>query len=235
MTWSQDFLLRLHRCKDREDLFLVATDVIRSLGFSSACYGAGLPQPGRRPQATIFQNYPHGWMVHYGRERFLEIDPTVTGGQKSSDIILWNETTFAKAPRLWADAQDFGLRVGLAQSAWAIGGSYGLLSLSREHEPLGAAELEAKQFKILWITQSLHSAMVAKGRVVPESQPKLTAREYEILCWLSEGRTADHIAGRLKISTRTVNYHIGNVLLKLKAANKVQAVVTAIASGLLSI
>lgn len=61
----------------------------------------------------------------------------------------------------------------------------------------------------------------------------LTAREREILRWTSEGKTAEIIGAILNISTRTVNFHISNVLTKLVAVNKVQAVAKARTFGLL--
>jgi DNA-binding NarL/FixJ family response regulator len=116
-----------------------------------------------------------------------------------------------------------------------MGGSYGLLSLSRDGEPLTALEIEDKTFKVAWLAQTLHSAMVEKGRIVPTAANRLTPREYEVLCRLSEGWTAESIGNALSISTRTANHHIGNILRKLSAENRVQAIVTAISTGLLSI
>jgi DNA-binding NarL/FixJ family response regulator len=45
--------------------------------------------------------------------------------------------------------------------------------------------------------------------------PNLTARESEILGHLSQGSSNKQIAGRLKLSLRTVNNHVGMVFLKL--------------------
>jgi LuxR family transcriptional regulator/LuxR family quorum-sensing system transcriptional regulator SolR len=65
------------------------------------------------------------------------------------------------------------------------------------------------------------------------SEVNLTAREREILHWASEGKTSEIIGAILNISTRTVNFHISNVLTKLVAVNKVQAVAKARTFGLL--
>ncbi len=70
-------------------------------------------------------------------------------------------------------------------------------------------------------------------QLVPESNAVLTTREREVLCWTGEGKTAYEIGQILRISERTVNFHVNNVLLKLAATNKVQAVVKAIATGLI--
>jgi LuxR family quorum-sensing system transcriptional regulator SolR len=54
-----------------------------------------------------------------------------------------------------------------------------------------------------------------------------------VLRWTGEGKTSYEIGKILSISERTVNFHVNNVLSKLAATNKVQAVVKAIATGLI--
>ena len=62
----------------------------------------------------------------------------------------------------------------------------------------------------------------------------LTPREIEVLKWSADGKTAGEISDILSISTPTVNFHIKNVVQKMKAANKTAAVVQALLSGLLN-
>jgi LuxR family quorum-sensing system transcriptional regulator SolR len=54
-----------------------------------------------------------------------------------------------------------------------------------------------------------------------------------VLCWTGEGKTSYEIGQILNISERTVNFHVNNALSKLTSTNKVQAVVKAIAMGLI--
>jgi DNA-binding CsgD family transcriptional regulator len=62
----------------------------------------------------------------------------------------------------------------------------------------------------------------------------LTPREREIMQWLKCGRSTSEIAVILKISTRTVKYHIGNTINKLDAENRLHALAIAIERNLLS-
>lgn len=57
---------------------------------------------------------------------------------------------------------------------------------------------------------------------------KLSERELEVLRWIAEGKTSSETASILGISERTVTYHITNILFKLDAVNKTQAVVKAV-------
>jgi len=59
----------------------------------------------------------------------------------------------------------------------------------------------------------------------------LTAREIEILKWTSVGKTSSEVSMILRISTNTVNFHIKNAIIKLKAVNKTAAVVLALNRG----
>jgi DNA-binding CsgD family transcriptional regulator len=61
----------------------------------------------------------------------------------------------------------------------------------------------------------------------------LTSREREVLLWLKCGRNTAEIAAILQISGRTVKYHIGNVIDKLDAENRLHALAIAIEKDLL--
>jgi len=62
--------------------------------------------------------------------------------------------------------------------------------------------------------------------------PTLTARELEVLTLLAEGLSDTRIATRLSVEAKTVRNHIGNLLPKLSAATRLEAVLTARAAGL---
>lgn len=62
---------------------------------------------------------------------------------------------------------------------------------------------------------------------------KMTPREFECLFWLSRGKTTGDISHALKISERTVNFHITNLCEKLGAANRTQAIAMAVSLKLI--
>jgi len=53
---------------------------------------------------------------------------------------------------------------------------------------------------------------------------RLTAREREILRLVAAGHTNKSIAAQLRITERTVKFHVGEILARLEAANRAQAV-----------
>ena len=88
------------------------------------------------------------------------------------------------------------------------------------------------------------SDAVAEALAVPSDVPDpasvraaerhgLTAREFEVLGLLAEGRTNPEIADRLFISRRTVTTHVTNILAKFGVGNRAEAVDYAHRHGLI--
>ncbi|NCC34388.1 MAG: response regulator transcription factor, partial [Chloroflexia bacterium] len=63
----------------------------------------------------------------------------------------------------------------------------------------------------------------------------LTARELDVLTLIGRGQSNDAIAVALNISPRTVKVHVQNILGKLNAANRTEAVAIAVRQGILSL
>ena len=63
---------------------------------------------------------------------------------------------------------------------------------------------------------------------------EMTHREIEVLQALKSGRTSREIAGTLGISERTVKFHTTNIMRKLQAANRTEAVALALEQGILT-
>lgn len=62
---------------------------------------------------------------------------------------------------------------------------------------------------------------------------RLTGREQEVLRSVKLGRTSRDAAASLGISERTVKFHMANILRKLKAGNRAQALAIAIEQRLI--
>jgi DNA-binding CsgD family transcriptional regulator len=67
---------------------------------------------------------------------------------------------------------------------------------------------------------------------VPGS-PALTPRERDCLALIAHGASSKGIARRLTLSVHTVNKHVEAAMRKLQASSRSQAVVTALALGLI--
>jgi DNA-binding NarL/FixJ family response regulator len=61
----------------------------------------------------------------------------------------------------------------------------------------------------------------------------LTARELEVLRMLAEGAANKTIAWKLEISEHTVKFHVAQILAKLNAGTRTEAVTVGIRKGLI--
>ncbi|MDX1435333.1 MAG: response regulator transcription factor [Anaerolineales bacterium] len=76
-------------------------------------------------------------------------------------------------------------------------------------------------------------AGIARTPHTPKSDAHMTPREKEILALVAEGMTNRKIAQKLSVSENTVKYHLRNIMQKLGAQNRTEAVTIAIQSGFL--
>ncbi|MGZ4598145.1 MAG: helix-turn-helix domain-containing protein, partial [Actinomycetes bacterium] len=77
-------------------------------------------------------------------------------------------------------------------------------------------------------------AVAAPARATSRRDEPLTAREQEVLELVAQGRSNREIAGQLFISAKTVSVHVSNILAKLGAGGRTEAVAVARRRGLLS-
>ncbi|MBL8250710.1 MAG: autoinducer binding domain-containing protein [Candidatus Competibacter sp.] len=235
-AWREQQLQALLGIANEHQFFKTLIGLARDLGFEYCAYGLRLPFPWAKPRIVLFNNYPAAWQTRYREANYLAIDPTVKHGIRSVTPVIWSDGLFAATPEFWEEARSFGLRFGWAESCRDADGIGGMLTLARSREPLSELELHAKGHQMTWLAQAAHLGFAKRllPKLVPESQARLSKRETAVLCWTAEGKTAAEISAILNISERTVNFHIGNATIKLRAANKTAAVARAALLGILS-
>lgn len=115
--------------------------------------------------------------------------------------------------------------------ALLAGASGFLLKRSRSAEIAHALRLVATGDTLLF-PDAVRRLAASRPVVRHPSGPPLTARETDVLRLMSAGLSNADIAARLYVTVETVKTHVGNVLMKLGADNRTQAVVFAYESGL---
>ncbi|QSB03338.1 autoinducer binding domain-containing protein [Methylomonas sp. EFPC1] len=233
--WQEIQLQALQTSNSEHLLFQTIAALGAELGFDYCAYGLRLALPLSNPKIVKVSNYPSAWQAQYQAKNYCAIDPTVKHALRSSQPILWTDDLFASTAAFWEEARSFGLRYGWAQSMRDVPGATGMLTLARSDEPLSETELAAKVFKMAWLTQNAHIALSRRllPKLLPEADAKLSNREIAVLRWTADGKTAGEIAGIMKITERTVNFHISNAATKLNASNKTAAAVKAAMLGFL--
>ncbi len=183
------------------------------------------------------------WVERYVEESYADADPVMKDCLASRLPIRWTESYRAndrstRDAQMMDDAREIGIRRGLVIPIHGPRGEFGIFSLY--------SQLADKDFLRLTDTTMFEAQVIAyhfndavrrtlKAReIVPPPIP-LTDREVEILRWTAAGKTAWEIGGILKISERTVNFHVQNVMEKFGVHNKTHAAAKAMGMGLFAL
>lgn len=237
-NWQSTEVEKFLRGGGKEALMLRLSEQAGELGFEYFAFGVRTPLPVTRPRVQIHCNYPSEWQQRYAENEYHACDPSIPKALHSGLPIVWSDSLFARSPRLWAEARDFNLRVGLAQGHIDGQGLQSLLTLARSQDSITAAEVRSKAPRLQWLAQLARLAHRGlphepAGALLAEARVKLAEREVDVLRWTADGKTSADIAEILRISERTVNFHLSNAAAKLGAANKTAASVKAALLGLI--
>jgi LuxR family maltose regulon positive regulatory protein len=117
-------------------------------------------------------------------------------------------------------------KVALAAIRQAAGDAAGAVALLEKARELAAEEPYVRVFLDEGATLDLHQAQF--GGQVSQAQPGLLSeRELEVLRLMAGGLENQAIAERLVVTRGTAKWHIHNILTKLEATNRTEAVARA--------
>ena len=165
-----------------------------------------------------------------GRAWLLRAEAEYSRVAGASDVDLWQRTT---------EEFGYGHRYEQARSRWRL--AEALLSADQRD----AAATEARVAHDIAVDlgarplQQAIAALARRGRLdigiaTPTSTDGgLTAREREVLALLAEGLTNRQIGQQLYIAEKTASVHVSNILAKLGASGRTEAVTVAHRRGLL--
>lgn len=182
-------------------------------------------------------SFPEQWLQESISKNYLQVDPVVTENFTTYAVQHWSvaRKKLHRREDINSLSQDFGMREcfthGSRPSARGQNGSmFCFSSSSMKYEMRTVAILE-------FIIPHLHLAFshVFDHMRSQMNSAVLSLREKEVLNWLKQGKSSWDISVILGISERTVNFHVYNVMQKLGATNRTQAVAVATHQGLIEI
>lgn len=233
-----DIMDRGLHCESEEDMCHLVLSLQDLIPFEFAlCVLSGTSCSSTEPYHIVNPSYPSPWLDRYTSEHFDRIDPIVAEHRLSFGLQYWSDSykKHKGHKQFIACAEDYGLKAGY---------SYGLTTQAVERASLfsfgGRTMKKAYRTEnmLLHVVPHLHQALmrVVRGksyRVAPD--PGLSAREKEVLKWVMAGKSSWDIARILKISERTVKFHVENIMQKVHAVTRAQAVAISIEEGLIDI
>ncbi|BAM07288.1 putative transcriptional activator [Leptospirillum ferrooxidans C2-3] len=217
------------------DLLRVVTHLIPTTGVV-----AGLPSKDPRHDSIIeterYMNvsYSISWLTLYQERKFHLVDPIFQNHFEYFGRQVWSETykrVSTMAERKFIETSlDFDLDDGVTLGQRSYSGKGGSTfsfagnEISRHSRHLTILDL---------LSPHLHAALSNIFLQSSSAAVSLTNREKEVLIWIKEGKTNWEISQILKVSERTIVFHMQNAMRKLGARNRVQAMATALSLRLI--
>lgn len=234
-------LLDLMQAKDAAPWSASLFTIARGLGFDQVLFGVVNSRHTRFESAFLRSNYSSDWRERYDRNGFAYVDPTVSHCLSSTLPIVWAPETFAAGAQqaaLYEEAGAHGIRSGVTLPVHGPQGEFGVISFASDARPdTDARRAVLEALPALSLVRDYAFASSARFReeaVRVEEAPRLTRRELEVLQWVMAGKSSWEIARITGCSEATVNFHLANVRQKFDVNTRQQAVVKAIALGLIT-
>jgi DNA-binding CsgD family transcriptional regulator len=138
------------------------------------------------------------------------------------------------------DAAAFGVQSGVVISFRDLNHARIIVALNSAISPVDdsrRAMIVSSLGSIMLLATCFHDVFMARfvdrGVPPPQKGVPLTPRELQCLQLAAHGMTSIDIGIKLKITERTANYHFGNLLSKLDALNRAEAIAKGMQLGLI--
>jgi len=229
-----DFVDAVERLRTPEVIRLFESE-IKACGFHAYII-AGLPSPGTAlADVTLAHGWPAEWFDIYTRENLCAIDPIPRYGASTVQPFEWSDARYDRdrdpgAHLVMTRATEFRLMQGYCiPMHYDEGGA--VISLATEQLTIDPVAKSALQLVGVYV----HNRIRSLERPTAEKRDILTSREREILRWVADGKTSWEVSIILRISERTVKFHLVQASRKLNAVNRTSAVAKALARGLIKL
>jgi LuxR family transcriptional regulator, quorum-sensing system regulator BjaR1 len=218
--------------------------VMDSLEQSLALFGfenfvlTGLPHPQQRfEQMIVVRRLPAGWFEVYVANDYVRVDPVVRMCHRTVHPFAWHEAPYnsefePRAAEVMNRASDFRMPRGFCLPIHGATGYEACLSMSGVNLDLSARTKPAVHLMALYAFERVRQIV---GPDAFNGDNPLTSREKEVLTWSAVGKSASEVGEILSITKRTVDEHSVRAARKLRAQNKMHAVVKALQHRLIDI
>jgi len=240
-----EFIEWSNRLHDPTEIFDLFGDAIRDQGFTRIALvalgnsptEAVVPAPPETSPVVV-QNYPNDYAKNYFEKRRYEIDPVLLLAPQRYKPFLWQdvaqqESLTPEQRLLFKECRQGGLHDGLTIPIRAPEGQHYAICLARDYR-CGHKETELDLLNLLGAQFFLAYAHAMKRGAKPTPLSKvLSERERECLAWVARGKSSWEISVIIGLSENTIAYYLKNAMKKMRAPNRVVAVVVAIRAGLI--
>jgi LuxR family transcriptional regulator, quorum-sensing system regulator BjaR1 len=229
-----EFVDRVERLSSVDEVMRALEGILAQFGFEAIML-AGLAE--RHFQGSVLAaHWPSEFLDLYTKQNYIMFDPIARLARRSQMPFQWDKSSYAheQDPRVFEvmrRAADFRIARGFVVPIHGRVSGPAVVSMSGVRLDVPPASKPAIHLIALY-------AFDRVCRLCPSPRlpkPRITAREREVLVWVTQGKSAWQIGEILNIAKRTVDEHVQTACRKLGAANRTQAVAIALRERLLDI
>jgi LuxR family quorum sensing-dependent transcriptional regulator len=232
-----DFIDRVKTIDSIDGLVSEFQALILRYGFTSYCVGNATSPKLEVEDRVWCATWPKGWASVWVQKNFAAIDPVVYQLLASKLPFRWSDIRRpAGLPgnEVMNVASEFNLRDGLGIPLIAQNGNRVGVTIAGGQFELSERELSCLHLAAIYFQARLEKLRAKNPPQKRKSSEELTLRELDCLAWIAAGKTDWEIAQILSISELTVNSHVRNILRKLNAMHRAQAVAKAIVNRMIA-
>ncbi len=225
-------------CKEEEDYRALFPRLKKlfPFDFAHAMLGYQDNEKGIVITHTLNISFPKGWLSEFNSRNYMQVDIVVRDNFLHFKPQHWAETKrkLNEKKEIISLCEDYGMSDGYSHgSRPMLAGQHG--SMFCFSGPSVVYDRRSETILEI-IVPHLHLALSAVSRVkqMGTGDIHFSAREKEVLNWLKQGKSSWDISVILGISQSTVNFHVYNVMNKLGATNRPQAVAVATHMGIIA-
>jgi len=232
MNISQ-FAARLKTAVTEHQARTILHDYLTQYGFRSYAFTfySGHVKSGRELRYNCVSEALRPWHGHYLEQAYADVDRTLEDSHTASLPIFWdvreqlNQAKHIREQRIRLESIEFGIDKGLSIPVHGPNHDFVSLTLHQRRNETCLGNYESMQFEWLSATQVFYHYIknILGLDSLPVAPSRLTRREEQCLALTAKSWRVYKIAAELKISPRTVNFHLQNANKKLGANNKYQA------------
>lgn len=235
-----EFIRKSLYCETKEDFIALFPKIGELIPFDFA--NTFLAHYNDKNEMVVAYNanvsFPRRWLEEYAEKGYLSGDVTVIENFKTYMVQHWD---LARLKRYNQEEGLITLCVDCGMNGCYSHGSR--LPVTGKNGSMfcftgSNIEMNKRTEAILeFITPHLHLALshLYSNKQLEWNRDTISQREKEVLNWLKQGKSSWDISVILGISERTVNYHVYNIMEKLGATNRPQAVAVASRLGLIEV
>ena len=243
--WSPRWTAAISAAAHASDPEPLLRPVFSELGFDGlTCIVLAPACAGIQRALYLWSTAPLAWATRYRECGYACVDPRVTMTARRLSPVIWDADDVESdwtGRRFLADAARYGVRSGFAVSFRDASDTRVVVALDSAISPIGearCASVVGMLGNLMLLAAALHERVLRPRCSVltadaAEDTHCLTHRERQCLRMAANGLTSGDIGDKLGIAERTVNFHMRNVLRKMEALNRPEAIAKALARGVL--